>query len=134
MIVENHLEKMGGILLGSKQEVISVKKIFKIIIWQCVWQSKQPLIIFLDAQLVVLLSCTMFTFRNSKDISGMRNWRKIGKKRVVLYQHNVKIIINSTLSNATNRQWQSYNIINTTKNLHKGQVYVSILYLCPSQR
>jgi len=42
VIMENHLEKMGTILLGSKQEVISVKKIFKIIIWQCIWQSKQP--------------------------------------------------------------------------------------------
>ena len=39
---ENHLGKMGGTLLGSKQEVISVKKILKIISWQYIWQSKQP--------------------------------------------------------------------------------------------
>lgn len=31
--MENHLKNMEGILLYSKQEVMSVKKIFKIIIW-----------------------------------------------------------------------------------------------------
>lgn len=40
--MENHLEKTEGLLLDYRQEVISVKKIFKIIIWQYIGQSKQP--------------------------------------------------------------------------------------------
>ena len=68
-------------LFDFKQQIFQLK-ILKITIWQYVRQSKKSFDYILDIQLIVL-PCTIFffTFKNSKAISAMRNWKKRCKKK-----------------------------------------------------
>lgn len=82
VIMENHLEKMGGILLGSKQKVISVKKYSKLLSHNMNGKVNNHLNIYLDPNWLAYYHVQFFTFRNSKHISVMKNWKKRCKKRV----------------------------------------------------
>ena len=59
----------------------------------------------------------VFTFKNSKDISAMRNWKKICKKKFQAQyqtQHDIKTNIIPILSKVT-RDHKNCDIINTPK-------------------